>query len=272
MIRVLSIPIILVGIFFSAATPVGIVMSIIGLLMWNKDHIKNKDFSKAAIAGAVITLSLSALFFSVGQKAKTETDSQTEVAVNETDEIEETVSESPVEEVKKEEKQKVIEPQESEPSSESVEKEEEKEEKEEAKEEKPETENDDAKMSDVWSEEDRVKLYISSAKLVLNQYFDEDHYEIEKANDSVITVNVWQEGVVQEATMAKLGNDKYLKEWEKVKEIFKSTSKDFSEAKTTMELDDYIVMLNLVNDENHDNMLLGYANGVLIYDFVNADD
>lgn len=106
----------------------------------------------------------------------------------------------------------------------------------------------------------------------MSQYFKEDQYEVIQSNDSVISVNVWADGIVQEATMAKMGQKKYVEDWETLKEIFKNTSKDFTEAKNKMELDDMMIMFNLVNDLNHDNILLSYVNNVLFYDFVASDD
>lgn len=262
MIRGLSIPVIFVGVLFSIATPAGIVITIIGLLMWNKNNISNKTFPRTSIIGAVITLAISLIFFVTGQKTDT-TENRLEVSTS-------IASEENIEEKTKPEESEPASEPEPEPGPETLKVE--AAEEEEEKEAKPETEKDKTDAYENLSEEDRIQLYITTAKIVLNQYFDEEHYEIKKSNDSVITVSVWQEGVVQEATMAKLGNDKYLKDWEEIKEIFKGTSKDFSEAKTTMGLENYIVMLNLVNDENHDNMLLSYANGTLIYDFVNAND
>lgn len=67
--RILGVILMTIGILMSIATPVGIVVTIAGLLMWNKEHIKEKVFPRGAIIGACIIMAVSIYFYAMGSRS-----------------------------------------------------------------------------------------------------------------------------------------------------------------------------------------------------------
>lgn len=113
--------------------------------------------------------------------------------------------------------------------------------------------------------EDIVAIY----KLSLGQNFNDDGqgYEVKQDGD-IIQINVWGEGVSEGAVLAK-ANSEAKASWDGMVENFKSSSKSFQSVLDENGHSDVTAMVNVVNDKNHDRIILIVSNGVVLYDAVN---
>ena len=85
-------------------------------------------------------------------------------------------------------------------------------------------------------------------------------------NDGTLEVSMWEDGSVKTAKNAASGDADSIKSWEKTKERVQYLSSVLYEKRTIADLPDTIVVLKLVNEENHARALLVCKNGYLIYD------
>lgn len=85
--------------------------------------------------------------------------------------------------------------------------------------------------------------------------------------EATITINVWLDGLCMELTLAQQsGNDSYQETWDTVKANFVSLSESISELVDTVGYADVYVTINILNDLNHDNVLLSVFEGIVIFD------
>lgn len=82
---------------------------------------------------------------------------------------------------------------------------------------------------------------------------------------SLYTVQIWQDGVAPEAMLAKLGNADAIKQWEKLEESAKKVSLNLQYLLYESGYGDYIIQLEIMNDQNLDNTLLTTCMGATIY-------
>lgn len=94
-----------------------------------------------------------------------------------------------------------------------------------------------------------------------------EHYTITH-DDSIITLNVWIDGLAMESGVTKAtGGD--TSSWETVKNSMQGLAGSIRGLMDTCGRQDVLLSFNLLNDLNTDNILLSYANSVLFYDFMN---
>lgn len=97
-------------------------------------------------------------------------------------------------------------------------------------------------------------------------YEEHGGYEITH-DDASVTVNVWIDGLAAEVIAAQQSESEALKAtWETAKENTVAFAKSIREFMDTMGQSGAALTLNVLNDANHDNMLLGILEGVVIYD------
>lgn len=81
--------------------------------------------------------------------------------------------------------------------------------------------------------------------------------------DNMITVSIWADGIAMDVIK---GGETVQGEWEILKENMVTLSNSISDIIDTAGRTDVYLMLNLLNDLNHDNLLLSATEGVVIYD------
>ncbi len=113
-----------------------------------------------------------------------------------------------------------------------------------------------------------IDVAVGLIESVLKENFE--NYTISH-DDSIITVNVWEDGIAMGAVLAAAGNEQYKTSWDELVENQKGLCKSMCDFVDTLGLDDVMVMVNVLNDGNKDNVLLSIAEGIVIYDSVNSN-
>lgn len=120
------------------------------------------------------------------------------------------------------------------------------------------------------SREFRINLFLAILKASLNDNIGKGNYKIERDNASsgseVITVSMWYEGLTLGTLYAKEGDYSAKAQWETMKESVSSFAKKIYSGLEEHEIENTHLLLNILNDVNHDYILLSYMDGVLIYD------
>lgn len=98
--------------------------------------------------------------------------------------------------------------------------------------------------------------------------FGED-YEI-SMNGYVYTVNVWQDGLAEIAILANAGNKNAIDEWEKITYTTMKASESLQELLSISGYGEYMVQIQVLNDQNHDNTMLTVFLGLVAYNCVSA--
>ena len=127
---------------------------------------------------------------------------------------------------------------------------------------------EDAEEEYRLSVDDIITLY----EISLGQNFNEDGqgYEV-KRQDNAIIVNVWSDGITAEAMEAKT-NDAYRASWDQMVENLKDACKSFQNVLDENGYSDMAAAVCVVNDVNHDKILLMIAKDTVMYDAVNEID
>lgn len=113
-----------------------------------------------------------------------------------------------------------------------------------------------------------IDEYVAVLEVVLADGFGED-YSVSIDDDNTVVISVWAEGLAQEAVIASQGDETYLTEWGELKDSMQELSQTvYDNACATVDEDEIHVVLHVLNDENMDNTLLSYMDGVLIYDAI----
>lgn len=120
---------------------------------------------------------------------------------------------------------------------------------------------------------DTELTYMAASILIdsnLQQAFSKDNYEVKYDKDS-ITINIWNDGIVQGIVLLKagLGEESWQSSWDSIKQSAISSCSRWTEEIIEAGIDNPTVIYNIVNDQNHDNVLLSVCNGTLIYDVLN---
>lgn len=84
----------------------------------------------------------------------------------------------------------------------------------------------------------------------------------------VYTVNVWQEGLAQTAMLAQAGGKDAKEAWDKIVYTTMQVSDSLQELLTASGYGDYMVQIQVLNDQNHDNTLLTVIMGMASYNCV----
>ena len=127
-------------------------------------------------------------------------------------------------------------------------------------------ENED--VSNEWSDEEKFEFYKLYAEVVLKKNYG-DNYELYQDGDT-ITIKIWKEGIAQGAILARNGNTELLDSWDTMVNNTKEFATTRYEELETVNATDKHVMVNIMNDENLDNVLVTYMDGVVVYDAVHA--
>lgn len=113
-----------------------------------------------------------------------------------------------------------------------------------------------------------IDVAVGLIESVLKENFE--NYTISH-DGSIITVNVWEDGIAMGAVLAAAGNEQYKTSWDELIENQKGFCISLCDFVDTLGLDDVMVIVNVLNDGNKDNVLLSIAEGVVIYDSVNSN-
>lgn len=112
----------------------------------------------------------------------------------------------------------------------------------------------------ISEEELREKL-----KAALSGFGDDCSISIE---GYVYTVNVWQDGLAQTAMLAQAGDKGAKETWDKIVYTTMQASDSLQELLTASGYGDYMVQIQVLNDQNHDNTLLTVIMGMASYNCV----
>lgn len=123
---------------------------------------------------------------------------------------------------------------------------------------------EEAKATTEFSEEDLYDTYIALVRANLDENFP-DSFEIKK-KDNIVHINIWQDGLAFEATLAKEGYEENKEKWEDMKDNAEYMSESLTKLMKTTGIKDGHVAVNVLNDQNKDNTLLSYLDGECVYD------
>ena len=84
----------------------------------------------------------------------------------------------------------------------------------------------------------------------------------------VYTLNVWQKGLAQTAMLAQTGDKDAKETWDKIVYTTMQASDSLQELLTASGYGDYMVQIQVLNDQNHDNTLLTVIMGMASYNCV----
>lgn len=86
-------------------------------------------------------------------------------------------------------------------------------------------------------------------------------------------IDIIQDGMDGDfVSQAKNGDTDYLEAWDRIAENAVSIQKSLQEIFRSMEMDDTVVVLDILNADNTDEVLISAANGIVGYDVVNDID
>jgi len=115
-------------------------------------------------------------------------------------------------------------------------------------------------------EESDLDYLISLIDPILEENFENHSISYE---DNILTINVWNAGIAEGATLAAAGESECLRLWDDIITNQKEMCKVLLELVQTMGFDDVGVAVNVLNDLNTENVLLTTFNGMVFYDSVN---
>ena len=118
-----------------------------------------------------------------------------------------------------------------------------------------------------------VEDMIALIESVLIQNFGEDNYNITCDRDNkIIYLNVWYDGIIAELTAIKLsGGDATDEDWMLMKKSIVNNAKSVCNFMAECGYEDYNLSFNVLNDMNHDNILLSVVNSTIIYDVLEEE-
>lgn len=120
-----------------------------------------------------------------------------------------------------------------------------------------------------FSNEEKITAFLIALDFSLTQNMGEGNYKIERSNESgseMITISVWKEGLAMGSYYAKEGMYSAQTSWETMKESVSALAKGLYSKLEEQEIENAHLLLNVLNDANHDNILLAYIDGILTYD------
>ena len=105
-------------------------------------------------------------------------------------------------------------------------------------------------------------------RIFLAESFGEDNYELEY-DDTGMTINVWGDGVALDAASAATGDENAKAAWATLVDSQKTLCSTILGQIEDSGIENYYVMLNVLNDMDKSKTLLSTLNGTVIYDAVN---
>lgn len=118
------------------------------------------------------------------------------------------------------------------------------------------------------TQDDDPSMSLDALCVAIESVLDKNYSGIDVTQDGEsITVNLWVDGLCMELTLAEQsGNDNYKETWETAKANTVSLAKSICDLVDTSGYTDVFVTLNVLNDLNHDNVLLSIFEGIVIFD------
>lgn len=118
------------------------------------------------------------------------------------------------------------------------------------------------------TQDDDPSISLDALCVTIKSVLDENYSGIDVTHDGEsITVNLWVDGLCMELTLAQQsGNSSYKETWETAKTNTVSLAKSICDLVDTSGYTDVYVTLNILNDLNHDNVLLSIFEGIVIFD------
>lgn len=96
-----------------------------------------------------------------------------------------------------------------------------------------------------------------------------ESFDVFNDGENVITMNIWQDGLAVTLWQAMDENDESIKElWGTLKETMVDVCNATCELIDTAGRKDVTFLLNMLNDLNHENVLLSITDGIVIYDIM----
>ncbi|MBD5151194.1 MAG: hypothetical protein HDT16_01565 [Oscillibacter sp.] len=94
-----------------------------------------------------------------------------------------------------------------------------------------------------------------------------EDFDVFNDGENTITMNIRQDGLAAELALAMDANDESVKQlWETLKESMIDVCNSTCDLIDTAGREDVSFLLNILNDTNHENVLLSITEGVVIYD------
>lgn len=106
-------------------------------------------------------------------------------------------------------------------------------------------------------------------RISLAENFGENNYELEY-DDTGMTINVWGDGVALDAASAALGDEDAKEAWAVLVDSQKTLCVTILEQVEDLGIENYYVVLNVLNDMDKSKTLLSTLNGTVVYDAVNG--
>ena len=111
---------------------------------------------------------------------------------------------------------------------------------------------------------DAADLVVTMMELAIGDNFD--YHKIE-GDETGITLTVATNGLTKDMMDAKsLGYDENYEPWEVAKENMVGMCDTIYDSAVEFGMDDPVISVIVLNDQNHDNILLMIMNGVVVYD------
>lgn len=114
-----------------------------------------------------------------------------------------------------------------------------------------------------------LETCISAMKLTLDSNYGSDNYTL-TYDDNYVTINLWRDGVAFGALEASNGDAEMLELWNSMVDGTTAMTNSMQETLNQFGHGDMAVMTNVVNDMNHENVLLVIMLGAVWYDSVNG--
>ncbi len=111
-----------------------------------------------------------------------------------------------------------------------------------------------------------AKKSIDDVKKALYKNAGSFEYMEVEGDEATISVNVAESGLALEAVLIKSNGN--FTEWRKMKKELQNFAQNIYKFVKDSGFEDTIVFVNLLNDQNKENSLIMYMNGILIYDAI----
>lgn len=130
------------------------------------------------------------------------------------------------------------------------------------------TEEQEPSLSDYMTENDRLAIYQQLMKSALDENIGSENYTVEIKEDShMINVYYSMPGVALDAVLKTAANGgETPEEWVTMRGQMEYACKQWYDALSSYDLNDWNVAFYLLNDINTDNALLAVLNGITIMD------
>lgn len=113
-----------------------------------------------------------------------------------------------------------------------------------------------------------AKKSIDDVKKALYKNAGSFEYMEVEGDEATISVNVAESGLALEAVLIKSNGN--FTEWRKMKKELQNFAQNIYKFVKDSGFEDTIVFVNLLNDQNKENSLIMYMNGILIYDAIDS--